>query len=57
LCDIGTDGRTKSANQPVVQSLIERGFITLSEEPRVRLKLTFPAQQTLGKRGLGLNES
>ncbi len=57
LCDIGTDGRTKSANQSVVQSLIERGFITSSEEPLVRLKLSFLAQQTLARRGIGLNES
>ncbi len=57
LCDIGTDGRTKPVNQSVVQSLIEQGFVTFSEEPLVRLKLTFLAQQALGKRGIGLDES
>ena len=32
-------------------------FITSSEEALADLKLTFLAQQTLGKRGVGLNES
>ena len=57
LCDIGRDGKTKPANQSLVQSLIERGFITSSEEALADLKLTFLAQQTLGKCGVGLNES
>ncbi len=55
--DIGTDGRTKPVNQSVVQSLIEQGFVTFPEEPLLRLKLTFLAQQALGKRGIGLDES
>ncbi len=54
--DIGTDGRTKPVNQSV-QSLIEQGFVTFPEEPLLRLKLTFLAQQALGKRGIGLDES
>jgi len=57
LCDIERDGSTKSRKQPVVQSLIERGFIVLSEEPLARVKLTALAQQRLSKRGVGLNES
>ena len=40
----------------LVQSLIARGFITPSEEAFADLTLTFLAQQTLGKRGVGLNE-
>jgi hypothetical protein len=57
LCDIERDGSTKSRKQPVVQSLIERGFIVLCEEPLARVKLTALAQQRLSKRGVGLNES
>jgi hypothetical protein len=57
LCDIERDGSTKSRKQPVVQSLIERGFIVSSEEPLARVKLTALAQQSLSKRGVGLNES
>ena len=57
LCDIERDGSTKSRKQPVVQSLIERGFIVASEEPLARVKLTALAQQRLSKRGVGLNES
>ncbi len=57
LCDIGKDGKTKPANHSLVQSLIARGFITSCEEGLADLKLTFLAQQTLGKRGVGLNES
>jgi hypothetical protein len=57
LCDIERDGSTKSRKQPVVQSLIERGFIVSSEEPLARVKLTALAQQNLSKRGVGLNES
>jgi hypothetical protein len=44
LCDIERDGSTKSRKQPVVQSLIERGFIVPSEEPLARVKLTALAQ-------------
>ena len=57
LCDIERDGSTKSRKQPVVQSLIERGFIVFSEGPLARVKLTLPAQQLLSKRGVGLNKS
>ena len=57
LCDIERDGSTKSRKQPVVQSLIERGFIVPSEEPLARVKLAALAQQRLSKRGVGLNES
>ena len=53
----GGGGSTKSRKQPVVQSLIERGFIVPSEEPLARVKLTALAQQRLSKRGVGLNES
>ena len=56
LCDIERDGSTKLRKQPVVQSLIERGFIVPSEEPLARVKLTALAQQRLSKRGVGLNE-
>jgi hypothetical protein len=34
LCDIEKDGSTKSHKQSVVQSLIERGFVVSSQEPR-----------------------
>jgi hypothetical protein len=57
LCDVGRDGSTKSANQPIVRRLIEQGFIDLSAEPLAQLKLTSLAQQCLGRRGVGLNES
>ena len=57
LCDVGRDGSTKSVNQPTVRRLIERGFIDLSAEPLAQLKLTALAQQCLGRRGVGLNES
>ena len=40
LCDVEGDGSTKSDKQPVVQSLIERGFIDSSEGPLARVKLT-----------------
>ena len=54
LCDIETDGSTKSHKQPVVRNLVERGFIVPSEEPLARAKLTALAQQRLSKRGVGL---
>ena len=57
LCDIERAGSTKSRKQPVVQSVIERGFIVPSEEPLARVKLTALAQQRLSKRGVGLNKS
>ena len=57
LCDIGRDGKVKMADQCLLQSLVARGFVTLSEEPLADLKLTFLGQQTLSKRGVGLNES
>ena len=57
LCDVERDGSTKSDKQPVVQSLIERGFIDSSEGPLARVKLTPLAQELLSKRGVGLNES
>jgi hypothetical protein len=57
LCDIGRDGRAKSADQSLVQRLIERGFATSSGDLLPQLKLTMLAQQILGKRGVGLNES
>jgi hypothetical protein len=57
LCDVARDGSTKSHKQPVVQSLIERGFLDSSEDPLARVKLTSFAQQLLSKRGVGLNES
>jgi hypothetical protein len=38
LCDVERDGSTKSGKQPVVQSLIERGFIVPSEEPLARVQ-------------------
>ena len=57
LCDIGRDGSTKPHKQPVVESLIERGFIISSEKRFARVKLTLRAQQLLSKRGVGLNES
>ena len=57
LCDVERDGSTKSGKQPVVQSLIERGFLDSSEDPLARVKLTSFAQQLLSKRGVGLNES
>ena len=41
LCDVERDGSTKSGKEPVVQSLIERGFLDSSEDPLVRVKLTF----------------
>ena len=56
LCD-ERDASTKSGKQPVVQSLIERGFIDFSEEPLARVKLTPLAQELLSKRGVGLNKS
>ena len=49
--------RQIAGKQPVVQSLIERGFIVPSEEPLARVKLTALAQQRLSKRGVGLNKS
>ena len=57
LCDIERDGSTKSDKEPVVKSLIERGFIASSEEPLARVKLTLRAEELLSKRGVGLNES
>jgi hypothetical protein len=57
LCDVERDGSTKCCKQPVVQNLIERGFIVPSDEPLARVKLTALAQQRLSKRGVGLNES
>ena len=57
LCDVERDGSTKSDKQPVVQSLIERGFIDSCEGPLARVKLTPLAQELLSKRGVGLNES
>jgi len=57
LCDVERDGSTKSDKQPVVQSLIERGFIDSSEGPLAPVKLTPLAQELLSKRGVGLNES
>ena len=57
LCDIGRDGKVKTADKSLLQSLVARGFVTLSEEPLADLKLTFLGQQTLSKRGVGLNES
>jgi hypothetical protein len=57
LCDVERDGLTKSDKQPVVQSLIERGFIDSSERPLARVKLTPLAKELLSKRGVGLNES
>ena len=56
LCDVERDGSTKSGKQPVVQSLIERGFIDSSDGPLARVKLTPLAQELLSKRGVGLNE-
>ena len=49
--------RTKSDKEPVVKSLIERGFIASSEEPLARVKLTLRAEELLSKRGVALNES
>jgi hypothetical protein len=57
LCDVERDGSTKSDKEPVVKSLIERGFIASSEEPLARVKLTLRAEELLSKRGVGLNES
>jgi hypothetical protein len=39
LCDVESHGSTKSGKQPVVQSLIGRGFIVPTKE-LARLKLT-----------------
>jgi len=57
LCDIGRDGKTKPGNERLVKSLVARGFIASCEEGLIGLKLTSLAQETLGKRGVGLNES
>ena len=57
LCDVERDGSTKSDKEPVVKSLIKRGFIASSEEPLARVKLTLRAEELLSKRGVGLNES
>ena len=57
LCDVERDGSIKSDKQPVVQNLIERGFIDSTEGPLARIKLTPLAQELLSKRGVGLNES
>ena len=56
LCDIERDGSTKLRKQPVVQSLIERGFMS-PPRSHSRVKLTALAQQRLSKRGVGLNKS
>jgi hypothetical protein len=57
LCDIQRAGAIAPSKEPILQSLIERGFVALSDDAASRAKLTFRAQQILGKRGAGLNEA
>jgi hypothetical protein len=57
LCDIGTGGPVRKDKQPVIKSLIERGFIVPGTQPSAPNKLTWRGQQVLSLRGVGLNES
>jgi hypothetical protein len=53
LCDIGTGGPVRKDKQPVIKSLIERGFIVSGAEPSAPNKLTSRGQQVLSMRGVG----
>jgi hypothetical protein len=57
LCDIERTGVIKPNREPIIKSLIERGFVALTDDPLPRAKLTPRAQEILSKRGAGLNES
>jgi hypothetical protein len=57
LCDIERGGSNISKKQRVLQRLVEGGFVMLSDNSPVLAKLTPRAQQLLGMRGVGLNES
>jgi hypothetical protein len=56
-CDIERAGAIKPNREPIIKSLIARGFIALVDDPLSRAKLTNRAQEILSKRGAGLNES
>jgi hypothetical protein len=58
LCDIESSSVIGSNKRRFIPGLIERGLLdVVSQGSREQFKLTSKAQQLLGERGVGLNES
>lgn len=57
LCDVleGWGGNLKPAKQNILDQLITRGFVAVSDDLPAKYKLTSKAQQLLAERGVGLS--